>query len=76
MNYLDNKPVLLGDKVMLSGGMLGVVVVVFDTGQYSPGYEEDEWGYLAEGVLVESPDAGIIHYKDIKSDFTLIQRGC
>jgi hypothetical protein len=76
MNYDDGRPVMLGDKVVLTAGMTGVVVAVIEAGQYSSRYNASEWEYLAKGVLVESPEAGLVHYDNIGSDFSLVERGC
>lgn len=76
MNYDDGKPIMLGDKVVLAGGMTGVVVAVIEAGQYAPRYKASEWEYLAKGVLVESPEAGLVHYDNIDNDFSLVERRC
>ncbi|RNF86307.1 hypothetical protein [Montanilutibacter psychrotolerans] len=74
MQYVDGESVLLGDKVYLDSGMTGVVVAVIDAGEYSAGYREEEWSYLSVGALVESTEAGLIHYPDSSSGFTLLKR--
>lgn len=74
MNYSDGEVVLLGDKVSLGGGLTGVVVAVIDTGDFSKGYIPTEWLYLSIGALVESPEAGLIHYPDFDNTFALIER--
>ena len=64
MNYENGTAVLIGDMVGLGGGMTGVVVAVIAAGEFSAGYSADDWRYLRTGVLVESPQADIIHYPD------------
>lgn len=73
MNYSNGESVLLGDKVSLGGGLSGTVVAIIDTRDFSKGYVPDEWLYLATGALVESPEAGLVHYPDF-SDVALLER--
>lgn len=73
MNYSNGKVVLLGDPVGLGGGMTGVVVAVIETKDFAKGYIPDEWIYLKTGVLVESPEAGIVHYPQFPEDVALIE---
>ncbi len=75
MNYIDGQKVMLGDKVDLGGGMFGTVVCSFDDKEYSLDFPEAEWGGLKEGVLVNSEQAGLIHYISADQDFLLIERG-
>jgi len=74
MKYSDGQSVSLGDKVDLGAGMVGVVVAIIDTGEFSSGYLESEWNYLLVGALVESPEGGLIHYPDFGHNFTLLKR--
>ncbi|MCC8447150.1 hypothetical protein [Xanthomonas translucens] len=74
MKYSNGEVVLLGDKVGIGGGGVGIVVAVIDTGEYSSGYAADEWSYLSAGALVESPQGGLIHYLDAEHDFELLER--
>lgn len=74
MNYSNGELVLLGDKVSLGAGLTGVVVAVIDTQDFSEGYVPDQWLYLSKGVLVESPEAGLVHYPDLNDDFLLLER--
>ena len=74
MKYSDGKPVLLGDKVDLGGEMTGTVVAVIGAGEFSSGYPASEWSYLSLGVLVESPEGGLLHYTSTDQDFILIER--
>lgn len=73
MNYNDGEIVLLGDKVSLGGGINGFVVGIIDTGEFLKGYIPDEWLYLTTGALVESVEAGLVHYPDF-NDVALIER--
>ena len=74
MNYADGRPVRVGDIVDLGNAMTGVVVAVIGDGAFSPGFPESEWGYLAEGALLESKSIGVLHITDASRDFELIAR--
>ncbi|AWV06538.1 hypothetical protein [Marilutibacter maris] len=74
MNYEDGTAVLIGDRVDLGGGMTGVVVAVIATGEFSVGYSADDWRYLRAGVLIESPQAGAVHYPDAWTGLVLLSR--
>jgi len=71
MRYPSGKDVRLGDKVNLWGGAQGVVVCSLDTREYSADYPESEWSYLKSGVLILSPQAGLIHYIEPEASLTL-----
>jgi hypothetical protein len=75
MKYSDGKEVLVGDKVKLWDGCYGVVVCSIDSGDYSSAFPESEWRYLKTGVLIDSDNGGILHYKEPNEDLELIERG-
>jgi len=55
-----------------------VVVIVFDTDEYSLGYPETRWGgYLKKGVMISFPRYGLIHYEEIleSDNVEFIDRG-
>ena len=62
--------VKLGDKVVDVGGMTGLVVANIDRNQFSPEYPSAHWAYLDHGVLVETEEAGLVHYPS-PADLTL-----
>ena len=74
MNYADGRPVRVGDIVDLGNAMTGVVVAVIDDGAFSPGFPSSEWGYLEEGVLLESKSIGVLHITYASQGFELIAR--
>ena len=74
MKYPNGEDVRLGDKVNLWGEAEGVVVCSVDTSEYSAAYPEAEWSYLKFGVLILSPQAGLIHYIEPESSLKLRQR--
>ena len=74
MKLLDGTELGLGDRITLGGEMTGVVVAVFASGQYAKDFPASEWSYLEAGILVESIEAGIIHYVAADEDMVLIER--
>lgn len=74
MKYPDGTVVRLGDKVRLWEGVAGIVVCSLDTNEYSNAYPAGEWSYLKKGVLIESPQAGLIHYLEPETGFSLLER--
>ncbi|HYQ23156.1 hypothetical protein [Stenotrophomonas sp.] len=64
----------LGDLVDIGGGMSGVVVAVIDDGACASGISAKEWQYLGQGVLLDAPGFGILHYSNAEHDFTLVRR--
>jgi hypothetical protein len=60
----DGKPVRVGDRLKTSDGVCGVVVCSFDTEEYSEHFPASEWSYLGKGILLDSPQAGLVHYPD------------
>jgi hypothetical protein len=74
MKYPDGQEVRLGDKVKLWAGAEGVVVCSLDTKEFSDAYPEAEWGYLRNGVIIASPQAGLIHYFVPETTLELVQR--
>ncbi len=75
--YSNNQDVRAGDVVELSSRQLAEVVADIGGGRYSEDYTKDDWGYLATGVLVLCPGAGIVHMEQEVVDYelTLISRG-
>jgi hypothetical protein len=74
MNYPDGQLVRLGDKVKLWEGCEGIVVCSIDTNEFSDNYPASQWEYLKVGVLIDSSQAGLIHYLEPESAFQLIER--
>jgi hypothetical protein len=73
MKYADGEEVRLGDKVTL-GSDSGVVVCSIDTAEYTDENPEAQWGYLKEGVMIEFPKFGLIHYTEAEPDLQLLAR--
>lgn len=74
MRYPDGQVACLGDKVRLWKDAEGIVVCSLDTGEYSEEFPESEWSYLEVGVLIHSPQAGLIHYLEAENTFELVSR--
>jgi hypothetical protein len=74
MKYPDGQEVKLGDVVALGKDERGIVVCSIDTGEYSDGWPRAHWGYLDNGVLIEFPSYGLIHYKEPESGLRLVAR--
>jgi len=74
MLYQDGQQVLLGDLVDLGAEMTGVVVGLIEENLYATGYSNNDWGVLKVGALVESSEAGIMHFPTPYVDFVLIER--
>jgi hypothetical protein len=74
MQYPDDQLVRLGDRVHLWKGAGGIVVCSLDTNEFSDEYKEEEWSYLQKGVLIASPQVGLIHYTEPEHGFQLICR--
>ena len=54
----------VGDRVRVPGPMTGVLVGDIEGGKYVAGYSAAEWRHLGSGLLVETEEAGLIHYPD------------
>ena len=74
MQYRGGETVILGDHVELWQGASGEVVAVIEEMQFSREYPPDEWSYLGSGLLVKSPQAGLIHFLEPDLDMRLVSR--
>lgn len=74
MKYLDGSDVLIGDYVDLGGRMTGIVVADFDHALYAIDFQKERWTSLQKGIIVESPEAGLIHFSEPTVDLVLLQR--
>lgn len=69
MQYATGQKIKVGDKVV-ADGMNGVVVCDFDNREFAEGYETWDMpttemlggGTLSSGVMIETVEAGMIHY--------------
>lgn len=74
MKYSSGQEVRLGDKVKLGDDSGGVVVCSIDTDEYTPEYPKTQWAYLKQGVMVNFPKYGLIHYEQAEADLELVER--
>lgn len=74
MRYPDGQEARLGDRIRLGNGVEGVVVCAFDLGQFAANHPAAEWSYLKTGVLVQSPQMGLIHYENPDPSMQLLSR--
>ena len=74
VSYSDGEEVRIGDKVKLWEGCYGVIVASIDAQQYSVEFPQDERNYLKVGVLINSDQAGLIHYAEPDEDLELVER--
>ena len=74
MKYPTGEIVHPGDKVTLGSSTTGVVVCSIDTREYSRNYPEAAWAYLEEGVLIESPELGLVHRAQPETELGLLER--
>lgn len=55
----------IGDNVRVDG-MTGVVVGLPAENAWAAGYPAEEWDFLGEGVLVDTGEAGLVHFPDAR----------
>lgn len=71
MNYLTGQKIKIGDRVV-ADGMTGVVVCDFDSREFledyagwdMPDVEMLGGGKLNSGIMIETEEAGLVHYED------------
>jgi hypothetical protein len=54
----------IGDKVRVDG-MTGVVVALPAEGKFAPDHPAEAWAFLEVGALVDTVEAGLIHYPSL-----------
>ena len=74
MRYPDGQAARLGDRVRLWNGADGTVVCSLDTDEFSDEYPREQWDYLRGGVLIRSPQTGLIHFLEPEATFQLLER--
>jgi hypothetical protein len=75
MNYSDGQPVMIGDAVTLGDGITGTVVCTIDDKRGTPGFPIADWEYLGRGIILHSPEHGVIHLEVPDADLVLVARG-
>lgn len=72
--YADGTVLRVGDLVALMGGR-GTVQANLDSGEYSENFARLEWGYLENGVILETDFAGVLHIPSEQAEsFVLVRR--
>ncbi|HTV69665.1 MAG TPA: hypothetical protein VMF90_14115 [Rhizobiaceae bacterium] len=56
-------PLKPGDRVV-SDGLTGTVACNIGAGEYTAGFTKEHWDYLQVGVLVDTEEAGLVHFPD------------
>lgn len=74
MYYMNGSEIMLGDKVSLGGGVMGIVVCCFENRDFLAEFAIDGWEDYTRGVMVLSPEAGLIYYPETSIDLILIKR--
>jgi len=74
MRYPDGREAKVGDKVQCWAGCIGVVVASMDTDEYSTEHPRAQWGYLREGVMIETDKVGLVHYIEPEPGMILLER--
>lgn len=74
MKYPDGQEVMVGDRVQLGKDDRGVVVCSLDAKEFTDTYPEAQWGYLRNGVMIEFPLYGLIHYIKPEAELKLLAR--
>ena len=54
----------IGDRIRVDG-ITGIVVAVISEGKYSTAFPAEDWAYLKVGVLVDTVEAGLIHFPNV-----------
>jgi hypothetical protein len=66
MKYESGAPIHVGNIAAIYNKYRGQVVALVDTSTYLPGYEY--CAYLAEGIMVITEFAGLVHYMSQTTD--------
>lgn len=80
MKYANGQSIEIGDEVT-ADGMSGVVVCDFDNREFAEGY--GDWdaptvemlggGTLSSGIMVNTVEAGLVHYESGSGDIRLVR---
>lgn len=78
MKYANGQTIRVGDDV-IADGMTGVVVCDFDNRNFMDGYERWDLptvemlggGIMSSGIMVNTAEAGLIHYEPGSGDISL-----
>ncbi len=54
----------IGDRIRIQG-MTGRIVALISEGKFASDHPATQWAYLEVGILVDTDEAGLIHYPDL-----------
>lgn len=74
MKYANGIEIQIGDQVKIGHDDSGLVVGVLENRTFLPGYDSKDWAYLNAGILVNTKNAGLIHYPEQDEEIVLISR--
>jgi hypothetical protein len=80
MRYADGREMMVGDEV-LADGMSGFIVCDFDNRRFAEGHEGWDMptvemvggGTLSSGVMIDTVEAGLVHYASDIGDIQLVR---
>jgi hypothetical protein len=83
MRYATGREMAVGDEV-LADDMRGVIVCDFDNRRFADGFESWDTptiemvggGTLSSGVLIQTKEAGLIHYENSMTGIDLVRPFC
>ena len=74
MKYANGKDVKLGDQIQIATAVFGEIVAVIEKGDFAASLLKKEWEYLQYGVLINSPQMGLVHETVFDEGVKLIRR--
>jgi hypothetical protein len=74
MRYPTGEDVRLWDRAEAWEGNFGIVVWV-STEAYPAGHPGAAWAFLEQGVMIDTEQAGLIHYRAPGEEWKLLARG-
>ncbi|MEO8035056.1 MAG: hypothetical protein ABI837_11545 [Acidobacteriota bacterium] len=73
LRYGTGDELHLGDRIH-ADGMIGTVVCVISSSEYSAEFSEEHWSYLEEGFMFRSDEGILIHFDNADKCTSLILR--
>ncbi len=75
MKYTSGEIARLWDRVEVWPGNRAIVVFSIDTDEFSEDFPKAAWAYLGRGVMLQTEQAGLIHFEDPDNAMLLLARG-
>src|SRR5713101_5064537 len=75
LKYATGEDIRLWDRLEVWSGCRGLVVFSIDDDAYSTRFPKEHWAYLGSGVMLDTEQAGLIHYSEPDEDMRLLTRG-